>query len=130
MIGHSFQDEARAFGRYLLGHDPSAAAVALYVEASHKRPFTIHPGDADLIRLGVESPWMLGALDGALAFPPKRSALRDKLLLMTAILETQPEHADLFLPQARPRGYWLVVGLQLAGAAGRLLYGKIVLALL
>jgi hypothetical protein len=46
---------------------------------------------------------------------------------MTAILETQPEYADLFLPQEQTTGHGIIVGLRLCAAAFRLVCGKIIL---
>lgn len=121
------EQEARVFGRYLLRSEAGANAVALYCRAMERRPVSGSERDEKIIRYALRHPRTVGLLDAALAFPARRSALREKLLVMTAILETQPEHAELFLPRRHLSGYWIIAGLRLAGAAFRLLAGKIVL---
>ncbi len=127
MSNDSPEDEARVFGRYLLRREPSATAVRLYCSAMRQRPVDCSSRDATIIRLVMGNRSLLPLIDGALAFSNKRSVLREKLLIMTAILETQPEYAYLFLPQQRAAGYWIIVGLRLCAAAFRLVCGKIIL---
>jgi hypothetical protein len=127
MSNYALEDEARVFGRYLLGSEPTQAAVQLYCRAICKRAVDCSRRDDKIIRFALCNPSLLSFIDGALAFSKERSVLREKLLIMTAILETQPEHADLFLPQEQTTGHGIIVGLRLCAAAFRLVCGKIVL---
>jgi len=90
--------EARAFGRYVLGREINDRAVNLYVRASERLGYD---GDDPAVRFSREHRWSIGALDGALALTKRDALLRKKLLLMSAVLETQPEYCDSFLPRDR-----------------------------
>jgi hypothetical protein len=129
-VGNSPEDEARVFGRYLLRREPSVTAAQLYCSAMRRCPVDCNSRDEKIIRFVMRNRRLLPLIDGALAFSKKRSALRTKLLIMTAILETQPEYTELFLPQQRAAGYWIIVGFRLCAAAFRLVCGKIILAFL
>ena len=127
MSNDTSEAEARAFGRYLLRREPSATAVQLYCSAIRQRRLNCSTRDEKIIRSVMRHRRLLPLIDGALAFSNKGSALREKLLLMSAILETQPEYADLFSPKQRAAGYWIIVGLRLCAAAFRLVCGRILL---
>jgi hypothetical protein len=58
--------------------------------------------DADAVTaFAVQRPWAIGALDGALALCDRGAPLRQRLLLMAAILEARPQYCDDFLPRER-----------------------------
>src|SRR5882672_1623057 len=95
------EQEARIFGRYLLNAEPDALCVTRYVQAMQKRPANGDAQDEKLLSLALRRPWTLGLTDGALALFKPKSALRQRLLTMTAVLETRPCYAGLFLPQER-----------------------------
>jgi len=88
--------EARAFGRYVLGRAIDDRAVELYVRALTLRGYD---GEDPVVRFCVKHRWSIAALDGALALAQKDAPLRKKLLMMAAILETQPRYSDDFLPR-------------------------------
>ena len=90
--------EGGCFGRYVLGRVPDPVAIELYERAIQMRPDRPGPDDERLLRLVLKHPAWLGCIDGALALTRPRSALRQRLLVMTAILESRPAHAALFLP--------------------------------
>jgi hypothetical protein len=107
--------EARTFGRHLLGHEVSESAVQLYVRALAAGAGG-DEGDA-FVRYAVARPWSIGALDGAYALTNPGAPLRRKLLLMAAILETQPEYCEAFLPSDRPFWYPALVAWALVRGA-------------
>ena len=92
-------DEARAFGRYVVGCEIEQRARDLYVRASRELRYESHDR---VTQFALAHPWSIGALDAALALTKSDAPLRKKLLLMAAILETQPEYCDAFLPRDRP----------------------------
>ena len=92
------QQEARVLGAYLLGRPVDSPVIDLYQRAARLRPILVEPGDARTMEFVLRHPRWLGSIDGALALTNPRSAVRKKLLMMAAILETRPEHAHLFLP--------------------------------
>jgi hypothetical protein len=97
-----FKKEAEVFGRYLLGgKSPNSKSISLYISAMNLRPAAAIGRDEKILRFVLKNRWSIGMIDGALAFSKKKSIVRRKILFMSAILETQPEYADLFLPQER-----------------------------
>jgi hypothetical protein len=94
--------EAIVFSRYLVGVHPSPEHAARYARACA----TLFPDppsaqDASLVAFALRWPWFLGPLDAASALIRPGSLLRRRILVMAAILETTPEHAEKFLPRAR-----------------------------
>ena len=104
--------EARLFGRYLVGRDPTPIHVDRYVAASRAHfgdPLTSE--DAAVLAWLRRHPWSVGMLDAAAGLFRPGGALRNRILLMAAILETTPEFADHFLPrQVGPLALALRVG--------------------
>ena len=94
--------EAEIFGRYLLGgKSPNSKSISLYISAMNLRPASAIGRDEKILKFVLKNPRSIGMIDGALAFSKKKSIVRRKILFMSAILETQPEYAELFLPQKR-----------------------------
>ena len=111
----ALEGEARVFGRYLVGRFPSAELVERYC-AANAAIFTEAAGPEDLALVGFvrRHPWSVSLLDASSGLLWPGNLLRNKILLMAAILETSPEFADEFLPRdARPLG--LFVGLVVHG---------------
>ena len=92
--------EARLFARYLVGRDPIPAHVDRYVAASRAHfgePLAVE--DAAVLAWVRRHAWSVGMLDAAAGLLRPGGALRNRILLMAAILETTPEFADHFLPR-------------------------------
>lgn len=101
-MSEAYQKEAEVFGRYLLGgRSPNSKSISLYISAMNLRPAAAIGRDEKILKFILKNPWSIGMIDGALAFSKKKSIVRRKILFMSAILETQPEYTDLFLPQER-----------------------------
>lgn len=92
--------EARLFCRYLIGTEASADLLERYA-AGCRRLFggTPEPGEAAVIAFALRRPWSLPFLDAASGLAAPQSELRRRLLLMLALLEACPDHADFFLPE-------------------------------
>jgi hypothetical protein len=120
-------EEAAIFARYLVRRAPSAAVVTRYHEAV-QRLFPEGDGARDraLLAFVARHPWSVGSLDAAAALVAPGSRLRQRLLVMAALLETTPEGAAEFLPREPTLGA-LVVRLPVIGlgAVGRLLVGLV-----
>lgn len=117
--------EARVFGRYLIGRDVEGPLVERYVAASRTifRDDLI-PGDAAVLEFARRHRWSIGYLDAAAGLLRPGGPLRNRILLMAAILETTPEHADEFLPrQLGPLALAVRVGVAGAAAVLRALLG-------
>jgi hypothetical protein len=121
--------EARLFGRYLVGRLPPPALLERYVDANRlllRGP--LPRTDTALVAFVRRHPWSVGCLDAAAAWLRPTGLLRNKILILAAILESSPDFADEFLPRAAatPALVWRVAaaglraGLQLV--VGSLLY--------
>ena len=98
--------------RYLLGRESPIEAAQRYA-AGCARLFVdpASPEDSSLMTFVRRHPWSLPPLDAACGLLHPRSLLRQKLILMLAILETIPGIADAFVAVPEPR---LAVLLRLA----------------
>jgi len=111
--------EGRLIGRYLTGADLPDELVARYVEASR----TLFPdgpstADATVLEFVRRHPWSLPPLESALGLLRPSALLRRKIVVMMAILETEPRFADRFDPVCPgPIGVlWRLCGLGLSSA--------------
>jgi hypothetical protein len=125
------EDEARIFARYLIRAEPSADVIERYGDAVARLfPDPDSARDRALLAFVGRHPWSVGCLDAAAAVVARNSRLRQRLLVMAAVLETTPEGAAEFLPRDSGVGTLLlrlpVIGL----AAGcRLLAGLVLFPL-
>src|SRR5207247_5969494 len=85
----ALRKEGEAIARYLVGNAPPAPVLERYVQA-HKTLFrgAPFPSDRSLVMFIRRHPWALPYLDGALGLLHPHSLLRNKILLMLALLET------------------------------------------
>lgn len=121
--------EAEVFGKYLLsGKSPDSKSIELYLKASEMRKYdTASPRDQKILMLALRRPWLIGILDSSLALSNPESLLRQQLLLMSAILETRPNYAHLFLPKQRSFFYLFYVGFVGVRAVTKAIAGKVFL---
>lgn len=98
--GADLEEEARVFGRYLVDASPAPdvieryrAAVATLWPSPPARP------DAALLAFVRRHPWSVAPLDAAATLVDRTGALRSRVLLAGALLETTTAHADDFLPR-------------------------------
>jgi hypothetical protein len=126
-MSHDSRKEAEVLGRYLLGKRPDEKSISLYCEAMAAKPVTLNAREEKLFRFLLRNPWSAGMIDSALAFSRTRSAVRRKILFMSAILETRPEYAKLFLPQERSWTYNIYIFWVGSRAVMKMVAGKILL---
>ena len=118
------RDEAMRFGRYLVGTAPSEELAERYATAhAHVLREPPTPADEAILAFVHAHPWSLPLLDAGTALMRSAPRLRRKLLVMMAILEATPEHADATLPQDGVPLPRLVLRLGRAGAAAALKLG-------
>lgn len=121
--------EARLFGRYLVGREPGDALVARYVAACRTHfPDAPRADDAAVLAFVRRRPWSVGMLDAASGLLRPGGPLRNRILLMAALLESTPEFADHFLPrQVGPLALALRVGAAGAIAVANAVVGAVLL---
>jgi len=117
--------EAKVFGRYLINQKPGAAAVNLYAANIKASGTTYTKKEKKLLRLCLNHPWLTGLVDGGLAIVNPTSALRRRIYIMLAILESSPDYANYFLPRRRSMLYILVVLFAGARAVVKAILGTI-----
>lgn len=124
---NTIQQEGLVLGKYLLGgKSPSSKSLELFKQFVELRGSNFPAKEKKIYSFAVRNRWAMGMIDGALAFKAPESMLRKRLLAMTAILETQPEYASLFLPKRRNWFYniyifWVGTRAVLKSIAGRFL---------
>jgi hypothetical protein len=95
--------ECRIIGNYLVGKPLPPELSQRYIDA-HGILFPSEAAtDLSLVRFVRRYPWSLPFLDARLGFLKSDSLLRQKILLMTAILEATPEFTEFFLPNPMSR---------------------------
>lgn len=72
-------------------------------------------------------PWSLGPFDAAFALCRPGAALRQKLFVMTAVLEARPQYCDRFVPVDRSRFYAVTIAFVALRAALRSIGGLVLL---
>jgi hypothetical protein len=107
----ALRSEATVFCRYLAGREASDYVAGHYVrahaQAARFAPRT--PFDAALLRLGAGGPWTAHLCDSYACLLARDCALRRKLVLLLAILEScGPEHG--FNDQVAESSAAMVVG--------------------
>jgi hypothetical protein len=102
------EQEAKIFGKYLLGEEISEAAICLYVDAHKTNPFELDEKETRLLERIYLHPGLTGLIDGGLAIQKKDSTIRKKIFFMLAILETFPEYTRhyLFPVPASAKNLW------------------------
>lgn len=109
--------EGRLFSRYLVGKVAADPILQRYARAVKE----LFGGEAEspALRFAKRHRWALPLLDAACGLARPDDALRRRLLVMAAVLETTPEHAEAFLPRPVPRGR-LIAGLAVSATAAAL----------
>ena len=107
--------EAEALGKYLLGKAANEKSISLYNDAMLRLNIVLNTKEERLLRFMIKNNWAIGLVDSGIAMFRKKSGIRNKILVMNAILETIPEYSDLFFPKRTSMLYVSWVGLR-AGA--------------
>lgn len=106
------EEEASLLGRYLVGREPSPELCERYARA-HRTLLAgpTDPRDLALMRFVHRHPWSLGPLDAACGLLRPGRLLRNKILVMAAVLEATTDFAEHFLPRQSgwPGLLWIVL---------------------
>lgn len=127
--------ECARLSRYLTGEDPDPYVLEWYVEARRARPELFHPdGGVDrALAHGATMRWVpLRALDALGRFVAPACAVRRKLVLLGAVLESAPVTCGRFeRPDVgSPAAFFLRAAWRGAGTAAAALLGLGLLPLL
>lgn len=127
----SADQEGVILGSYLLGGKiPSEKSLQLYQKFLSLRKSKAPAHEEKIFSFALKNKWAIGMLDSALAFKAPESLLRKRLLAMTAILETQPEYASLFLPSEHGWFYNIYIFWVGTRAVMKSIAGRIILLLI
>ncbi len=91
---------------YLLGVPASEQNNVLYRQALEAASSVLRAREAWLWEIMERRPYLLPFIDGGLALIDSKSAIRQRLIIMLAILETDPKHSTFFLQQ--PGQFWFL----------------------
>jgi len=90
-------DECQRITHYLLGKRPPHDLVQRYIEANGILfSGEISSSDRAIVAFVQRNPWSLPYLDAVLSILSPGCLLRNKILLMVAILESTPQFVDAF----------------------------------
>jgi len=127
---HAYRQEAELFGKYLLGKPPDDFATGQYVQAMEKLNIASRGKDEKLLRFALKYPGATGLVDAGTALFMRHSALRRKLVVMFAILESTPAYSDLFLPRKTSLIYPLYIFWSGCRAVLKALFGGLIIKLI
>jgi len=124
--------ECEVFARYLTGHPPAAYVAGRYAAALQRQARALASRgrfDGWLLRLGARHPWLTRLADLYARFFCADAALRSRLVMLLAIMETHGESVALI---DRPDGSAVrfVFGLLLRSVTAALLLPVAILTLL
>ena len=91
--------EAKLLCRHLIGLDPNLPTSECYKKAWDTKGFVLDPLDENCLSLSTRFPWLIGFIDSGLAVSKPFCAYRQKIFIMSAVLETRPEYSHFFLPK-------------------------------
>ena len=105
----AFTSEAILLGRYLLSASPKQFVIERYCEAVVKKKPAFGNDDIKLWTFLKKNTWAIGIIDAGLAIIKPQCGIRNKILLMLAIIEATPDYSHLFLPKNRSFFYFLTI---------------------
>lgn len=130
MVAAVSPDEPRILAKYLTGRSIQQPLSDRYRKAVSLLSVQESAGDAKLLSFVLRHPGALPFIDAAVALRRPESALRQRVIIMAAILEATPDYCDEFLARrpAATSGFQFVA--TLTRAALRAAIGTGLLALI
>jgi hypothetical protein len=98
--------EAHILAEYLIVGGARSEVIERYHLACQAHGLLRADSDDAVLRAIREHPGLVGPLEAACAWIAPEHALRKKILLMLAVLETIPDLSDRFLPLGSPDRSW------------------------
>jgi hypothetical protein len=98
-VTNDISSEAVQLSRYLLGVQPSDQARLLYSRAVQLKSNPLSPREKTLWRVMLKRNWLIPYVDAGLSIVDHYNPIRQRIFLMSCVLETQPLFSSYFLPR-------------------------------
>ena len=126
MLPHKSVDECDVLVHYLFGIPPTPRARASYYRALQNMPITFSDKQQSLWESCLKKNWLLAYVDAYLGFTQPTHPIRQKIFIMLAVLETQPEFSSFFLPKRGSFFDFVVVMAKGIHAVMKIFIGRVV----
>ena len=93
------QHEAKLFAQYLGVKVDDKVLLTKYSDAIEKLKFSLNEKEENILWYLLKMPFLLPFVDGAWAFLKPENGIRKRILIMNALIETQPQYVQFFLNQ-------------------------------
>lgn len=130
MLDNILEQEVTVFCHYLIGRSPSPLVKELYFKAIKTSPEPATLKEKNILAFAIKNKWSLPLLDAGSAILKPESELRKRLYILFAILESMPDHSDLFLAKSRSPFYLITIFFVGIRASLRAILGTILYAIL
>lgn len=117
--------QAQVFSNYLVKRSASSHSTKVYKTILQASPAQASSTGVGLLDYALKHPHALPYLDAYLGFFKPTAELRRRVYIMLAVLESEPDYWDYFLPKKRGSLYLMSVGLIGLRSVFRLLAGTI-----
>jgi hypothetical protein len=121
--------QAEVFSNYIVGEPPKPGAISLFKKRVGKYTPTGGSLDAKLLDFISSSTWSVAFVDAGLALIKPQSEVRKRIFIMFAILETDPDYSNVFLPKSHGPFYLITAGFIGLRAAFRSVAGLLIVNL-
>ena len=91
------QREAKLFAQYLGAKANDDALLIKYTDAIEKLKLSLSEKEENVLRYLLKMPFLLSFADGAWAFLNPKNGIRKRILVMSALIETEPQYVQFFL---------------------------------
>lgn len=91
------QREAKLFAQYLGAKVDDETLLIKYSNAIEKLKLSLNEKEENILRYLLKMPFLLPFADGAWAFLNPKNGIRKRILIMSALIETEPQYVQCFL---------------------------------
>lgn len=93
------QREAKLFAQYLGAKVDDETLLQKYSNAIEKLKLSLSEKEESVLRYLLKMPILLPFADGAWVFLNPKNGIRKRMLVMSALIETEPQYVSYFLNQ-------------------------------
>lgn len=91
------QSEAKLFAQYLGAKVDDDALLIKYSDTIEKVKLSLSEKEENILQYLLKMPFILPFADGAWAFLNPKNGIRKRILVMSALIETEPHNVQFFL---------------------------------